>query len=91
MAGSGTVDRHGAITPRVQYVTVQPDQVVFQAGQTLNLTGKNPWIAPDTDAALEQPHASADNIVEAVNNDQSFATSPRRGSGTRAATRPSPP
>jgi beta-glucosidase len=73
IAGSGTVTVHGAITPRVQYVTVQPDQVIFQPGQTLDLTGKNPWIAPDTNPALEQPHASADNIVEAVNNDQSFA------------------
>jgi beta-glucosidase len=71
-AGSGTVTVHGKITPRVQYVTVQPDQVAFQAGQTLSLTGTNPWIAPDTDSALEQPHASADNIVEAVNNDESF-------------------
>lgn len=72
-AGSGTVAIHGAITPHVQYVTVQPDQVIFKPGETLNLTGKNPWIAPDTDSSLEQPHASADNIVEAVNNDQSFA------------------
>ena len=73
VAGSGTVTVTGAITPKVQYVTVQPDQVVFKPGDTLDLTGKNPWIAPDTDASLEQPHASADNIVEAVDNDQSFA------------------
>jgi beta-glucosidase-like glycosyl hydrolase len=73
VAGAGTVRVRGAITPRVQYVTVQPDQVIFQPGQTLDLTGKNPWIAPDTNPSLEQPHASADNIVEAVNNDQSFA------------------
>jgi beta-glucosidase len=72
VAGAGTVDIHGAITPKVQYVTVQPDQVVYQAGQTLNLNGVNPWIAPDTDSALEQPHAPATNIVEAVNNDESF-------------------
>jgi beta-glucosidase len=72
VAGSGTVAVHGAITPRVQYVTVQPDQVVYQAGQTLDLAGTNPWIAPDTDSALEQPHASADDIIEAVNNDESF-------------------
>jgi beta-glucosidase-like glycosyl hydrolase len=71
-AGSGTATVHSAITPQVQYVTVQPDQVVYQAGQTLSLTGTNPWIAPDTDSALEEPHASADNIVEAVNNDESF-------------------
>ena len=72
VAGSGAVAVHGAITPSVQYVTVQPAQVVYQAGQTLNLAGTNPWIAPDTDTALEQPHASADSIVEAVNNDESF-------------------
>jgi hypothetical protein len=73
VAGSDTVAIHGAITPHVQDVTVQPDQVVFKPGDTLDLTGKNPWIAPDTSSSLEQPHASADNIVEAVNNDQSFA------------------
>ncbi len=73
VAGSGTVTVHGAITPRVQYVTVQPDQAIFQPGQTFDLTGKNPWIAPDTNPSLEQSHAAADNIVEAVDNDQSFA------------------
>jgi beta-glucosidase-like glycosyl hydrolase len=72
-AGSGTVRVHGAITPQVQTVTVQPDQVVFNPGNTLNLTGTNPWIAPDTDSSLEQTHATADNIVEAADNDQSFA------------------
>ncbi|HWG26462.1 glycoside hydrolase family 3 C-terminal domain-containing protein [Actinospica sp.] len=71
--GSGTVTVHGAITPQVQSVAVQPDQVAFQPGQTLDLTGTNPWIAPDTNSSLEQNHASASNIVEAVDNDQSFA------------------
>jgi beta-glucosidase len=70
--GAGTVKVSGAITPRVQYVTVQPDKVEFQPGDTLDLAGKNPWIANDTSPSLEQPHATADNIVEAVNNDQSF-------------------
>ena len=69
--------RHGAGArrhhPAVQSVTVQPDQVVFTAGQTLDLTGANPWIAPDTNAALEQHHAPADDIVEAADDDQSFA------------------
>ncbi|HEX8007538.1 MAG TPA: glycoside hydrolase family 3 C-terminal domain-containing protein [Trebonia sp.] len=72
-AVTSTVTVHGAITPHVQYVTVQPDRVIFQPGQTLDLTGKNPWIAANTNPSLEQPHATADNIVEAVNNDQSFA------------------
>ena len=71
-AGSGTVTVHGAITPRVQNVTVQPDQDVLRPGQTLSLAGANPWIGPDTDSALEQQHATADNVVEAVNNDESF-------------------
>jgi beta-glucosidase len=73
VAGSATIDVTGALARHVQYVTVQPDQVIFQPGDTLDLTGKNPWIAPDTNSSLEQPHAAADNIVEAVNNDQSFA------------------
>jgi hypothetical protein len=46
---------------------------VFKPGDTLSLTGKNPWIAADTNSSLEQPHAAADNVVEAVSNDQSFA------------------
>ncbi|WP_037914272.1 glycoside hydrolase family 3 C-terminal domain-containing protein [Actinacidiphila yeochonensis] len=73
VAGSGTVRVKGAITPKVQTVTVQPGQVVFNAGDTLNLDAANPWIAPDTDSSLEQNHATADNIVEAADNDQSFA------------------
>jgi beta-glucosidase-like glycosyl hydrolase len=73
VGGSGTVKVHGAITPKVQTVTVQPDQVVFNSGDTLNLNTTNPWIAPDTDPTLEQTHASADDVVEAADNDQSFA------------------
>ena len=73
VGGSGTVRVRGAITPHVQSVTVQPGQVVFKAGDTLDLTRTNPWIAPDTDPALEQNHAAADHIIEAVDNDQSFA------------------
>jgi beta-glucosidase len=70
--GAGTAKVSGAITPQVRYVTVQPDKVEFQPGDTLDLAGKNPWIADDTSPSLEQQHATADNIVEAVNNDQSF-------------------
>ncbi|HEY3872474.1 MAG TPA: glycoside hydrolase family 3 C-terminal domain-containing protein [Actinocrinis sp.] len=72
-AGSGTVQMHGAITPKVQSVTVQPDQVDFKPDDTLNLNATNPFIAPDTDSSLEQNHATADNIIEAADNDQSFA------------------
>jgi len=53
----------------VQYLTVQPDQVVFKPADTMNLTGKNPWIANDTNSSLEQLHATADNVVEAVKNE----------------------
>ncbi|HEY3610119.1 MAG TPA: glycoside hydrolase family 3 C-terminal domain-containing protein [Pseudonocardiaceae bacterium] len=65
----------GAMTPKVQYVTVQPTGTIFQAGQTIDLTSKNPWLADDTNPA-EQPDrnfaVTADNVVQAVNNDQSF-------------------
>ncbi len=71
-AGSAKVTVTGTITPRVQYVTVQPDQVVFAPGQHIDLTGRNPWIADDTAQAGQ--HVPANNIVEAVHNDQSFVT-----------------
>jgi hypothetical protein len=61
----------GAIKTRIQYVTVQPDQVAFRPGDTIDLTGKNPWIADDTAQAAQ--HQNADGIVEAVNDDESFA------------------
>ncbi|SEG92334.1 beta-glucosidase [Actinacidiphila yanglinensis] len=91
VAGSATVKVHGALTPRVQSVTVQPDQVAFKPGDSLDLTGSNPWIAPDTDSSLEQTHASADHIVEAAESDQSFADLSRahvtyRSSDPRVAT-----
>uniref|UniRef100_UPI0007C5CDA7 glycoside hydrolase family 3 C-terminal domain-containing protein n=1 Tax=Streptomyces sp. NRRL S-340 TaxID=1463901 RepID=UPI0007C5CDA7 len=71
---TATVNITGTLTPKVRTVTVQPGQVVFHAGDTLDLTGKNPWIKDDTDPAREQRDTSitADHIVEAVNNDQSF-------------------
>lgn len=54
---------------------MQPGKLVYHAGETLDLTRKNPWIKDDTDPAKEQRDTSitADDIVEAVNNDQSFA------------------
>jgi hypothetical protein len=65
---------HGNLAPAVQYVTVQPESVVYQAGDTIDLTGKNKWIKDDTDPTQEQRDLSitADNVVEAVNSDQSF-------------------
>jgi beta-glucosidase len=70
IVGASTVRVTGAITPRTRYVTVQPDQVVFAPGQSIDLAGKNPWIADDTAQAAQ--HVPADHIVEAVDNDQSF-------------------
>jgi hypothetical protein len=77
VAGASTVKVFGRITPQVKYVTVQPDQVVFQPGQHLDLTARNPWIADDTGQAGE--HVPADRIVEAVNNDESFVNLRRAG------------
>ena len=66
----------GAMTPAVKYVTVQPTGTIFQAGQTIDLTSKNPWLADDTNQA-EQPDrnfaVTADNVVQAVNNDQEIS------------------
>lgn len=73
VAGEGTVNVYGELARRVRYVTVQPDLVIFKPGDTLSLTGSNPWITPDTDSALEQAHADATGVIEAVNTDQSFA------------------
>ncbi|MFG2358320.1 ricin-type beta-trefoil lectin domain protein [Streptomyces sp. NPDC048521] len=71
---TATVTVSGTLTPKVSTVTVQPGRLVFHAGETLDLTKKNPWIKDDTDPAKEQRDTSitADDIVEAVNNDQSM-------------------
>jgi beta-glucosidase len=73
IAASVPVSVTGTLSPRPRHVTVQPGLVVFAPGQTLDLTGKNPWIGATTDPRLEQRHATADHIVEAVGNDQSLA------------------
>jgi beta-glucosidase len=64
----------GSLTPKVQYVTVQPEAVVYNAGDTIDLTGKNKWIKDDTDPTQEQRDLgiTADNVVEAVDSDESF-------------------
>ena len=65
----------GTLKPTVQYVTVQPEAVAYNAGQTFSLAAANRWLADDTNAS-EQPdrdlNVHADKIVEAVNSDQSF-------------------
>ncbi|SEG06631.1 beta-glucosidase [Actinacidiphila yanglinensis] len=73
-AGTATVRISGRLTPKVQTVTVQPENVVLNAGDTFSLAGKNQWIKDDTDHSKEQRDTSitADNVVEAVDNDQSF-------------------
>jgi hypothetical protein len=73
--GTAEVAVSGALRPKVQEVTVQPGKVNFQVGQTLDLTGRNPWIADDTDHSKEQRDTSvtADGIVEAAESDGSFA------------------
>jgi beta-glucosidase-like glycosyl hydrolase len=66
----------GSLAPKVQYVTVQPEGVVYQAGQTIDLTGKNQWLKDDTSPAEEPDrnlNTTADNVVVAANNDESFA------------------
>ncbi|KAA2252257.1 beta-glucosidase [Solihabitans fulvus] len=70
LVGTSTVTVTGAIVPKTRSVTVQPDQVVFAPGQSIDLAGRNPWIADDTAQAAQ--HVPADHIVEAVNDDQSF-------------------
>ncbi|MEY9854501.1 beta-glucosidase [Catenulispora sp. GAS73] len=78
LRGSVDVAVTGTLTQRVRTVSVQPDQVDFQVGQTLDLTGKNPWIADDTTGVGSVPQGrnmsvTADNVVEAADADGSFA------------------
>ncbi|WP_405588875.1 glycoside hydrolase family 3 C-terminal domain-containing protein [Streptomyces sp. NBC_01190] len=74
IAGTASVKITGTLTPKVQTVTVQPESIVHNAGDTFSLTGRNRWIKDDTDPTREQRDLSitADHVVEAVNNDQSF-------------------
>jgi beta-glucosidase len=75
LVATKTVQVAGSLAPQVQYVTVQPQAVAYQVGQTIDLTGANKWLADDTDTAEEPDRnlgIAADHVVEAVNNDQSF-------------------
>ncbi|GIF21123.1 beta-glucosidase-like glycosyl hydrolase [Actinoplanes tereljensis] len=75
VAGAVDVRIHGRITPRITSVTVQPDRVRLSPGDTLDLRGRNPWIADDTarsDATPSGEHVRADRVIEAVHNDESF-------------------
>ncbi len=75
IVASPSVQVTGSLTPKVQYVTVQPESVVYNAGEAIDLLGKNRWIKDDTDPAKENRdlNVTADNVIEAVNNDESFA------------------
>ncbi|MFJ2959606.1 glycoside hydrolase family 3 C-terminal domain-containing protein [Streptomyces sp. NPDC087270] len=87
VAGTANVRISGRLTPKVQTVTVQPENVVYNAGDTFSLTGKNQWIKDDTDHSKEQRDTSitADNVVEALNNDQSFADLKHTGVSYRSS------
>ncbi|MFI1092604.1 glycoside hydrolase family 3 C-terminal domain-containing protein [Streptomyces sp. NPDC020917] len=74
-AGSAAVAVRGSLTPHLRYVTVQPENVVYQAGDTVDLTARNQWIKDDTDPAAQPGRnmsVTADHVVEAVNDDGSF-------------------
>lgn len=72
IADSANVNIQGNLTPKIAHVTVQPEQLIYHAGDKIDLKGKNKWIKSDINPDLEETHAVADNIVEAVNNDGSF-------------------
>jgi beta-glucosidase len=71
IVANSTVRVTGALKPKVSTVTVQPGQIVYAPGDTLDLRGTNPWIADDTPQAGQ--HQKADGVVEAARDDQSFA------------------
>jgi hypothetical protein len=72
IADSMAVNIQGEWLPKIVHVTLQPEKLVYHVGETINLNGKNQWIKSDIDPAREELHATADNIMEAVNNDGSF-------------------
>ena len=61
----------GAPVPRVRYVTVAPEAVSYRAGQSLDLTGLDRWLADDT--ATSTRSAAAQRVVAAARDDGSFA------------------
>jgi beta-glucosidase len=72
IADSGDVNIQGTLTPVIAHVTVEPEQLIYRVGDEINLNDKNKWIKSDINPDLEEQHAVADNIIEAVNNDGSF-------------------
>ena len=72
IADSMIVNIQGELTPKIVHVTLQPEKLIYEVGETINLNGKNKWIESDITPAREELHSIADNIIEAVNNDGSF-------------------
>jgi len=72
IGSSAPVNIQGTLTPKVLRVTLQPEALIYHVGETINLNDKNKWIKSDINPELEDLHSPADNIVEAVNNDDSF-------------------
>ncbi|MBK5262864.1 MAG: glycoside hydrolase family 3 C-terminal domain-containing protein [Peptostreptococcaceae bacterium] len=72
IADSMIVNIQGDLTPKIVHVTLQPEKLIYHVGEIINLDGKNKWIKSDINTAREELHATADNIMEAVNNDGSF-------------------
>lgn len=72
IADTAKVNIQGELTPVITHVTVQPEQLIYKVGDNIDLKGKNKWIKSDVNPDREEPHAIADNIIEAVNNDGSF-------------------
>ncbi|MBB3188101.1 glycoside hydrolase family 3 C-terminal domain-containing protein [Microbacter margulisiae] len=72
IASSNDVNIQGELTSQIEHVTLQPEQLVYPIGATVNLMDKNKWIESDIIKAREERHAVADRILEAVNNDGSF-------------------
>lgn len=70
---SQSVNIQGTLTPKITLVTVEPENLVYKAGETLDLSGKNKWIESDITPARKDFVPEADHIIEAVNNDESFA------------------
>ncbi len=72
LADTVSVNIEGSLTAGITHVTVQPEQLIYNVGEKIDLKGKNKWIKSDVDPDREEQHAIADNIIEAVNNDGSF-------------------
>ncbi|MGH2642754.1 MAG: glycoside hydrolase family 3 C-terminal domain-containing protein [Chitinophagaceae bacterium] len=70
---SQTVNIEGKLTPKIMHVTIEPENLVYHVGEELDLKGKNRWIESDVIPARQRFIPQADHIIEAVNNDESFA------------------